>query len=1839
MSFQNALRDNLVSFICFTPQVKKNGEMYVSRKLDREALSSYRLEVAATDGTFVETCKVSIEILDDNDSPPICVKTFYKQSVMENANSGTILTQIQAKDADEGANAKQIFYLTGEDSDMFSIDRSTGVLKTAMPLDREKVAKYILEAHVQDAGNPEWECSSQIEVEVLDTNDNKPEWAQAVFSASLKEDLPVGTVATKIHATDADLGDNKMIRYTLLDSAKGHFKIDPISGIVTLSKPLDREVQAMYNLTVRAMDYGRPRLQATTKLIVLILDVNDNPPEFASKFYFASISEEADVGGDVVRVLATSKDSGVNADITYSIVGGNEHRKFKIEPKTGTILVSGPLDHERATDYFLTIQAQDGGDPPLSNHATVNITIQDANDNGPIFSQVSYNSLINEAAQIGEHVASVTANDEDSEENGRVSYSILSGDRHKQFSVDGNTGLITVASALDREMVSSYVLEIEASDHGTPKAQSATVLVNVDISDSNDNPPIFPEGNYTCHVQEDKPYGYVLQRFTVTDADDNPNGSPFTFDIRAGNEDNSFRVVQDGTLRTATKFNHKVKNKYQLQIRVFDNGTPPLYSDSFVTVNIIEESQYPPIVVPLDVGVWSYQDDFPGAVIAKVKASDQDPYDQLTYELVPNYSPRNLPPQSHLFEIDHNEGTVIALQGLDVGSYGLNISVSDGKFTTYSQARVVVDLLSDEMLEYGAIIRFGSISPRDFVVGYQKYFVKAIKSVMDVRSKDVLVLGVQPSGTKKKKTQQSEADRMKRDLKSSSKENTEVLFAVKKSKSEFYPREKVVSTIEKKLPSLAAQLSLKILNIQKDECTPDHCENGKCKDLVVVDEEEGVVSITSDAASFVAPRYKHQAFCQCKEGFSGDVCQIVLNECAREPCPSFKVCVPDSSFQGYSCGCSEGMTGALCNVNITECRSNPNRKCDVVVNPMSFGGKSYVQYALLRSVERHLSVSLAFKTLHATANLMYAEGIVDFSILEIVNGRLRYRFNFGSGEGSVTLDEFLVNDGEWHEVRLERHGNSAKLTLDGRYEEQGSAPGVNDVLNLEVESNIYFGAEVIVHKTPTNGEDINKGFSGCLDDIRIDGIPLPLILNGASQVARLKRFNNIEFKCGELTPPGICGDHPCQNGGTCQEQSGGYICNCPSRFTGTHCEYDLDPCVSNPCLYEAQCVNLKNDYHCECPPKLSGKRCHYGMHCNPNPCGNNGICEEGLSGPICKCRGFTGEFCTIDINECLHQNPCHNGGTCINSNGGFTCICPDNSTGVYCHDPVAGMNPSKTETRDHIFKLEEIVGIILSLFILVIIVMIFVCFKNFKSKQGSPANGAVIASNGRNPSSYHIQNTFDKDEAVVLNHHHHQRTLSDPHYKREKLNNLELAAQERPLLSPPRPLSCYTPNHNQPMQHLQQQETAFNYVDTVRSYGSAADELESLPRISSDYIQNIQKPMAAVAPSICNPIPETSEPPEVCGAAGGAPDRNLMESYFYPNKSKPDHRHPCRLRVNLPPSESPALKGAASLSSLQTSVAEDASQRYYWDSFDLNNDAVVGAGAAASAAPLPKLSEGPPAGLDGKSFATGSEPSAAAAAATSSDRVPLISTLPPPGKPVDPTRDIETLNEDEIANDANGDIISTADTEDEPQLGSVFPPPNVTKSFEELLALNDDINFVDEEGDAMSPVSNGEEAQNSYDYHLHLNNYLPTYNVSETDTDEQTPMLARHNGNNGHHILGGNNSASSPNANLPYRLPGKRPTELDTSSDMNGSIAALVEDEEDLRGLTNNGVVAAKIPSLDNGKTNGFNGKEGPPPSEVDNICQLEDDSDGDTPTVEIKPMPPLASTTRSKTNPRVTRV
>ncbi|XP_051157574.1 fat-like cadherin-related tumor suppressor homolog [Leptopilina boulardi] len=1702
-------------------QVRSTGEVFVAKSLDRETTDRYELSIVGTDGKFVFETKVTVEILDVNDNPPYCLHYRYREILSEGSHPGTYVLTVLATDYDDEENAKLRFYLTGDNKEKFSLDKDTGVLKTVGQLDRETQAKYSLTAHVQDRDKPTWECSSQLEILVSDLNDNAPKFMMQSYSTTLPEDVEVGTLVTKVHATDDDIGINRKIRYEFIDSANNHFRIATDSGIITLAKPLDRETKAMYNVTIQAMDQGTPQLISVASLVVNVQDINDNPPEFTSKFYFARVPEIDAIGTEVSRVLATSKDTGVNADVYYSIIGGNEHKKFQINAQTGVIAIAEQLDYERARDYFLTIQAVDGGIPPLSNHATVNITVLDSNDNPPIFSEVSYRAAVRENSAVGEKVTQVYANDLDSEENGIVSYFIERGDKLKQFTIDEKTGVISVAAPLDRETISNYILEVHARDSGLPTLTSF-VMVNIEILDANDNPPQFSQANYTTIIQENKPIGHVVLQFMVTDQDISPNSDPYTFDFRSGNEGNSFRLEQDGSLRTATKFNNRIKDKYILHIRVFDNGSPPLYSDAYVVVKIIEESQYPPIVTPLEIVINSYLDEYPGGVIGRVHASDKDQYDTLLYSLAPS-SPN---PNIDLFQIDKLDGTLVALPRLDVGEYRLNVTVTDSKFLSYTIVKVSVELINEKMLINSVIIRFREVSPEDFVLSHRKGFLRTVRNALNCRLKDVVIISVQ-SSTDEANLIKSRALRNSTRFKRQIHNDLDLLFAVRKTNG-FYSSEVVREALNQHVEELEESTKLVVEEIVRFKCTKGYCLYGDCEDSIVLDPMQ-IAAISTDVTSFVSPKHRHKMDCNCKEGYAGSHCEVVVNECARDPCPIFKICIPDSSIQGYSCQCPEGFAGQSCEINISKCHDD---SCYIARNPISFSGKSYARYKIDKTIVREtiedrLQLSLRIRTVQMTGSLMYAAGKVDYNILEIANGVVQYRFDLGSGEGLVRVSSTYVSDGQWHEIQLERERNSAKVVVDGKYFAHGAAPGNNEILNLQSDD-LYLGAEVRQHPSILGFEDVQRGFIGCMDDMRIAKISIPLHMSGASSVAVLKRFANVEFSCDAgiiLTPPGICGSQPCQNGGTCKETGNeNYECECHGRFTGIACEIDTDPCASSPCLYGGRCrlVPEGGDFICECVgPSLSGKRCEFGRYCSPNPCIHGGVCEEGNNGPICKCQGFRGERCENDINEC-ESNPCSNGGTCINELGSYRCICPADMTGNNCGNPAFTSIISKSL---HISG-EHLMWIGIALGANIILIIIFVTCRKVRSKRNrARAN--------------HINNETRKQ--IVLN----SARSNEHEFKRSsKLSNLEVIQREPPQC-PPRPAS-YTPSsNNEPVAYSNTAAVALNNLDTLRSYGSAGDELEIIP---PDYLRNLNRRTPVPPPSLGHSIP-------VGGNSAGSDNDSLHKSSWQEQMQLASFISDAAKIKNDLRRASPVVSelttgglllnstrqiphgGGTSVTSL--SVIEDDPRivgGYHWDCSDW---------VRPNQNPLPNITEVP-----------GSEVPDSSSFHSNESNESNTHQLPSMHGPIDTTRDIETLNEDQESE-------YVGDSECGTDFSEHFCP----------------------ESQRLNPLDSGGEGEYKYkdseSYLRHPNSYLPHYNI-HTDTE-----------NEAHHPLNGRLDGGCLESDdededdvVPYGFPSTRRNRChnnkgDDVDDIGSVITTLEERNSLLGGATSNSDLSTNLCEID----------------------------------------------------------
>ncbi|KAJ8410896.1 hypothetical protein AAFF_G00188530 [Aldrovandia affinis] len=701
--------------------VQGEWKMYVKRPLDREEQDLYLLNITASDGLFVTRAVVEVTVRDTNDNSPVCDQALYTASFPEDIPTNKVIVTVGATDADVGSSAAIQYTLFGPGVEDFYLDADTGELKTASVMDREKTPRYRLVVQATDGGG--LFCRAEIALSLLDVNDNPPAFSAAHYTASVYENTATKALLTRLQANDPDEGVNRKVVYSLVDSADGFFSIDKSSGIVVLEKLLDRELQPSYNVTVQASDQGAAvKLSSLVNLTITVLDVNDNPPVFERRDYLATVPEDVALGMEVLRVYAASKDIGTNAEIYYSIRSGNERGNFQIDLMMGTIMVSKTLDFETCKDYFLTVEARDGGTPPLSAVTTVNINLTDVNDNAPMFSRDVYTSVVSEDATIGESVVKLMAEDLDSQVNGQILYSIVSGDRENQFFIDPITGLMKVNKELDRETVSTYSLAVRALDSGSP-TMSSTVMVNIDISDVNDNPPYFTPSNYTAVIQENKPTGTSILQLSVTDKDSSHNGPPFEFRILSGNEGNEFILDQSGVLASNQVFRRDTATEYVVQIQAKDSGKPRLSSATFVFVRVIEESLHKPAAFP-----WRS---------TSIHATDQDAYDVLSFSH--KYQ------QKSLFKISRQDGKIIALGGLDTGRYQLNVTVSDGRFSVAVDVVVHVEQATAEMLQNAVTVRFESVTPEDFVSLHLRGFKRTLRGVVAAQKQDELhVLSIQP---------------------------------------------------------------------------------------------------------------------------------------------------------------------------------------------------------------------------------------------------------------------------------------------------------------------------------------------------------------------------------------------------------------------------------------------------------------------------------------------------------------------------------------------------------------------------------------------------------------------------------------------------------------------------------------------------------------------------------------------------------------------------------------------------------------------------------------------------------------------------------------------------------------------------------------------------------------------------------------------------------------------------------------------------------------------------------------------------------------------------------------
>ncbi|KAM6972795.1 protocadherin Fat 1a [Aplochiton taeniatus] len=1354
--------------------VQNEWKVSVRKPLDREERDNYLLNITATDGTFTAKATVEVKVLDANDNSPACEKSLYSESVPEDSPSGRLILQVSATDADIRSNAQISYELQGAGAELFTIDSDTGELKTLQPLDREEQEEHRFKVRALDGGGRY--CEADVRITVEDVNDNAPQFNSDPYTITVFENTETGTFVAKLLATDIDTGLNGAILYSLADSADGYFSVDERTGVVSLERPLDREAQAVYELKARATDQGSPRrLSSLCQVLVSVLDINDNPPVFEHREYVATVSEDLGAGTQVLRVRAASRDIEANGEITYAIVSGNEHGMFRVDPTTGDVFVIEPLDYEASHEYYLTVEATDGGSPPLSDMATVNINLTDVNDNSPSFSQATYAAVISEDAEPGKTVVTVVAEDVDGPSYNQVRYSIVDGNQGSPFTIDPVGGQVKVARQLDREKTSGYTLTVAAADNGSPP-RSSSATVNIDVSDINDNPPLFSKANYSLIIQENRPTGTSVLQLTVTDKDASHNGPPFTFSIVDGNEGDAFQVNQQGALVAMGPLKKNNIEHYLLQAQVADSGKPQLLSTAFISVRVIEESVYPPAIMPLDIFISTAGDEYPGGVLGKIHATDQDIYDTLTYSLAPSSADGG----EALFSVSASDGKVIARRPLDVGHYPLNVTVTDGRFTTAADVNVHVRQVARQALDNSIGVRFASIAPEEFIGDYWRNFQRALRNIAGVRRSEVQLVSLQPS-------EQGDLD---------------VLLALERSGSPYQPQEVVFRKLNSSAAVIEEMTGVRIVRVVMKLCAGLDCPLRFCDELINLD-RAAMSTYSTARLSFVTPRHQRTATCQCE----GGQCPLLNKLCETNPCPEGMECVADQKEAKYSCVCPDGR----------------NDQCSDG-HSLTFSGSGYVRYRLMENENKEeMKLSLRLRTFSSHATVMYAKG-TDYSILEIVNGRLQYKFDCGSGPGVVSVHSTQVNDGEWHTVSLEVDGNYAKLVLDRVHAASGTAPGTLRTLNLD--TNVYFGGHVRQLASARHGRSlpVTNGLRGCVEAISLNGLELPLNTKARRAHAALEEMVGVSPGC-TLTPAEGCASNPCTNGGSCSSlPNGGYFCKCPALFMGTHCEMGISSCASNPCLYGGTCVPRGESFYCQCRGQYNGQRCQLGPYCTDNPCKNSGTCIDSLDGPVCECEtGFQGDRCLSDVDECV-KKPCANGAQCHNTYGSYRCNCSLGFSGKMCELRAEVRNEFVSTSWN--IGLEEVIGIVVFVASIFLLVLLFVIIRKRVCRGRSKTDDEVKRLGGSNS---------------------HNSFLQRPYFDAKLSKNIY---SDIPPQVPVRPIS-YTPSIP---------SDSRNNLDRNSFEGSAIPEHPEFSTFNPDSVHGHRKTVAvcSVAPNLPPPPPSNS---------------------------------------------------------------------------------------------------------------------------------------------------------------------------------------------------------------------------------------------------------------------------------------------------------------------------------------------------------------------------------------------
>ncbi|XP_053769129.1 protocadherin alpha-5 isoform X12 [Desmodus rotundus] len=597
----------------------QNGILFVNSRIDREELCGRSAECSIHLEVIVErplqVFHVEVEVKDINDNPPRFFRQEQRLFILESRIVDSRFPLEGASDMDIGTNAELRYKLNSNEYfhlDVKTNEEETNILELVLkkPVDREETQEHRLLLIAVDGGKPELTGTVQLLINVLDANDNAPVFDKSIYNVRLVENAPNGTLVIKLNASDADEGINKEIVYLfsnlVLDNIKSKFIINSNSGEITVKGELDYEDCYLYEINIDAVDKSPFPLTGHCKVIVKLLDENDNTPEMAITSLSLPVHEDAPLGTVIALISLSDRDSGANGQVTCTLSPHVPFRLVSTFKNYYSLVLDSALDRESVADYAVVVTARDGGSPSLSATASVSVEVADVNDNAPTFAQPEYTVFVKENNAPGCHIFTVSARDSDAQENALVSYSLVErrvGERalSSYVSVHAESGKVFALQPLDHEELELLQFQVSARDAGVPPLGS-NVTLQVFVLDENDNAPaLLPPGAgggggaVSRLVSRSVGAGHVVAKVRAVDADSGYNAW-LSYELQpvADGGRSPFRVgLYTGEISTTRVLDEMDEPRQRLLVLVKDHGEPALVATATVLLSLVDSGQEP----------------------------------------------------------------------------------------------------------------------------------------------------------------------------------------------------------------------------------------------------------------------------------------------------------------------------------------------------------------------------------------------------------------------------------------------------------------------------------------------------------------------------------------------------------------------------------------------------------------------------------------------------------------------------------------------------------------------------------------------------------------------------------------------------------------------------------------------------------------------------------------------------------------------------------------------------------------------------------------------------------------------------------------------------------------------------------------------------------------------------------------------------------------------------------------------------------------------------------------------------------------------------------------------